>query len=57
MARGLPPASGTTDGAGGRCASDPRNATVCPSAVTTGLHSTPSPVVIGVGVAAFTGTL
>jgi len=56
-ARGVPPANGTTEGAGGRCASDPRNATVCPSPVTTGFHSTPSPVVSGAGADPFTATL
>src|SRR5207249_8523854 len=55
--RGLPPEIAITAGAGGRCASELRNATVWPSAVTAGLHTIPPPLVSGVGVAAFTGTL
>ena len=55
--RALPPATGTTAGAGGRWASDPINAIVWLSAVTTGLHSTPVPLVSATGAAAFSGTL
>ena len=48
----LPPAIGTTAGSGERCAVDARNATDAPSPVTTGLHSSPAPLVSAVGGAA-----
>jgi hypothetical protein len=58
IARGWPPASGTTAGSGDRCAADASSATVCPSPVITGLHSRPLPLVTGTAPAdPSTGTL